>query len=214
MVVFATFAQIPVAARPMNQATASTPPLILLAVIILDDMNTIGGLKRISRLTAVLLALAGFIFPYGSFNGWLERYSRQFGESGARTSIAVEARLGRTMPDRRQASELAEAVPLLARLCRPDQRIYCAAPHNMHMCFLADRAGLPPFPNAAMAATRRDHALILTALERLKPPVAMLEPYDIDVPYILKHAQEWVYIQRHYRLVRKIGNFMILKRKS
>jgi len=213
LLLFALLAQIPAVARPFQQTAAAAPPLILLAIMILDDVGSSGGFRWISRLAAVLLVLAGFVFPYGSFSTWLERYSFQTGEPGVRPAFGVESRLGRVKLDRRQAHDIAEAVPLLTGLCRPDQRVYCASVQNMYMCFLADRAGLPPFPNAAIAVTRQDHTLVLAALEKFRPPVVLLEPYVVDVPYLQKYAREGTYIQRHYLLIRKIDRLYIFKRR-
>jgi len=212
LLVFAVVAQVPVVARPLSQTATSAPPLVLLTAMMLAGLAGSGRVNA-GRVSAGLLAAAGLVLPVGSPGNWLDKYR------GAGPQVAADLprdgadRMGRVTVSRRQATELAEALRLVDRLALPGDRVYCAAPYQTHLCFLADRPALPPFLLAHLAATPSDRDRILAALEREKPSVALLSPLSIDVPYPEEHARELDFILKRYRLERKIGDVMVYRRR-
>jgi hypothetical protein len=212
LLAFAVVAQVPVVARPLSQTATSAPPLVLLVAIMLAGLARSGRVNT-SRLIAGLLVAAGLVLPVGSLGDWLDKY-----RGGGPTIAAALPRngadqMGRVTVSPRQATEIAESVRLVDRLARPGERVYCAAPFHTYLCFLADRPALKPFLLAHLAATPSDRDLVLTALEREKPAVALLSPLSIDVPYPEEHAGELAWILKNYRLARKIDNLLIYARR-
>jgi len=212
LLAFAVIAQVPVVARPLTQTTTSAPPLVLLAAMMLAGLSATGRVNG-ARIVAGALLIMGLVLPVGSLGDWLNKYRRAEPEATAPLPRDAADRMGRVTVSGRQSAELASAVGLLARLAGPGDRIYCAAPFHTYLCFLADRPALGPFLLAHLAATPADRALILAALERERPSVALLSPLSIDVPYPEEHALELAWIVKNYRLARKIDNLLIYARR-
>jgi len=212
LLVFATIAQIPVVNRPHAQAVTSALPLILLASIATDDLWAAGGVgRRTAGALVACLAVIAWSVPLGGMHSWLDKYSGPPPDP-VYTGSGSE-RLGRIIPSIGQAAVLREVTPLLQRLCRPRERVYCAMLENSYLCFLSGRAALAPFPLANQAATPADRRQVLRSLEKARPPLAFIELKSIDVPYTEERKEEWGYIRRHYALLKKVGPILIYTRR-
>ena len=205
---------VPAVVRPMgNMAIAGTlVPMLGLAVLAIDWMWERRGPVRIG---AVLLA--GYFVVFGVIRVYIinqdisKRWALAFTKAEPKDRLVP--RLGTVMVNRPQEEGIAFLTKKIQEWCPPDKRIYMAAPGYNHILFLADRAGLPPYPTATVAASAKARKELLEALEREKPPLALITELGVDIDFEQEHAEEWAYIQKNYNLVAKAEAIRMYRRK-
>jgi len=72
---------------------------------------------------------------------------------------------------------------------------------------------MPPYPLVQLAPTARDREEILNVLKTERPRVALVTLEGIDIPYAVEHPDGWAYIQRNYRMAKKLGSLMVFIRR-
>ncbi len=197
--VYAALAMIPAIARPLGHQAMAAPAWILLAAIWLDAL--LRGRRRIAA-TAVVVGLAawGLLAPDAGARALLARWT--CAPSAGLVSAPADWRLGGIMLPPDQARLLGKAVPLIRRLCPPDGRIVLAAPSYLGLAFLAGRAGAPPFPLTLRAVPAADRRLLVSELDRLRPPLAVVTFAQLDVPLPVANPELWAYLRSTYRPLR------------
>jgi hypothetical protein len=194
--------QVPAIVRPMGHLTTAGTmiPILGLATLAVDWMWGRPGPSRWwGGIAAVSLTLFGIIRLYTFKQEFQVKYACMW--TGTDTHKRELDRLGLVRVVKQQEDGLAFVVNKMRQLCPRDKRIYLSAPGYNHLLFLADRAGMPPYPTTSLAATAAQRAAILQSFDEYKPPLAMITDGGIDLPYKEEHKEEWEYIQKHYRLI-------------
>ena len=108
--------------------------------------------------------------------------------------------------------DITRAVRLIREHCPSGRRVYLGSLWHAHLCFLAERPALGPFPYPALAVTTADRSRVVEALERDRPPVALVAERGMDAPCAVEHPEEREYIGKHYRLLERSGELEIFVR--
>lgn len=213
LVAVTLLAQLPVLTRPMAQISASMPLAGLLAAVLIDDLILNRPVARASAglmaagLLMYALTVARPVIAASMPNKYLCLPSLFKGNP------STLSRLGNLRLPPSKQRELHAMVSLVAEVCPEGQRIYLAAPFYSHLCFLSGRPGLLPYLTSSRVARTSDREAVVKTLDREKPPVALITEQGIDLPFALEHAEEWAYIQQHYRLHRQIGDLQVYVRR-
>lgn len=213
--VFVLLASVPVIARPAGQQANLVPPAAILAALLAGQGIESGGAARRAGWAGVAL-LAGLAVVQLPRTGgplaakaWLCTASLR---EPALPPSGLE-RLGRVRPDGAALAGLHRAVTAIRRWCPAGGRVYLAAPRYAHLPFLADRAALAPWPLVSLSATAADRAEIMTALERIRPAVALVTADGLDVPWAVEHAEARAAILRDYVKCETIGDLEVWTRR-
>jgi len=210
MIAFTVLVQIPALARPMNQQLgAAFPPAALLTAMALDAMRDRGLVMRRAALASFLAVIA-----FGT--AWMAKGAPLFASKAylclvntSSVSVPSLPRLGRIHLDPKQLDGLNEITGLIRSRCRPDERVYLAAPFYSHLCFIADRAAMPPYPLANLAVTSAERAVVMRELQATRPPIALITMQGIDIPFPEEHTDEWLYINKNYNLRGRYGPLLV-----
>jgi hypothetical protein len=161
---------------------------------------------------AALIAVAGLCSLSAHAREFAEKGTRCLGDLRAGSEDAVLPRLGGVLLGDAARRDLEGAVAAVRAACPPGGRVYVAAISWAHVPFLADRAGLRPYPLADMAATRGERGAILAALDRERPAVALVTEAGFDVPFADEHPEEAAYVTAHYRQMGRFGDLRVMAR--
>ncbi|MEK7476516.1 MAG: hypothetical protein AAB152_12915 [Candidatus Coatesbacteria bacterium] len=208
LAVVAVLGQVPVLVRPNVQIAMSMPPVILFAVAWYGWARP-GAL--VARTLALLLVVNSFLIGAPLWPLMVQKYALMYAPVGE--TVPELPRLGGVTASPFTSVGMRGAVKMIEDACGPGGRVYVAAPAYAHLVFLADRVGMPPYPLVQLAPSARDRDLILSVLKSARPRMALVTLEGIDVPFAMEHPDEWEYIQRNYRMARKVGSLMIFIRK-
>ncbi len=210
---FASLALVPVVIRPAGQqvnAIAATAGLLVLAI---DSARGTGsGGRRAALGGAAAIGVAGLVALSAHAGDFAAKGARCLGDLRTGASAGSLPRLGGVQLPERARRDLDGAVAAVRAGCPPGGRVYVAAISWAHVPFLADRAGLRPYPLAALTATRGERDVVLAALDRERPAVALVTEAGFDVPFAAEHPEEAAYVAAHYRLVKRFGDLRVMAR--
>jgi len=210
--VFCLLVQWPAVVRPLGQQIMSAPGWILLAVTAIDGLGGSKLRRRIINVSLVIAAVAyGWQAPFAGFRSAWTRW--RCVPSPADVRMPVDSRYGGVRLSAHSARFLEEVVPVIRKTCPPGGRILIAAPYYLGLCFLADRAGLTPFPENDLAVRPHERQIVIESLERERPRLALVEALYTDIPYPTAQPEVWAYINSHYRLERQIRDLLFYVRR-
>jgi len=210
---FTLLALVPGLARPMGQFLYAVPSCMFLVAVGLDDWRCQGGKKKKQALYfgGFLVAVAG-LHIYAVIDPLIMKYTPcEWGRAGERGDANWPERLGGVEPVAIAAEDVILATRTVASLSKKGGFIYVGAPAHAHVCFLAGRSGLPPYPSSIIAATAGQRAQIMDSLREYRPPVALLSKMGIDIPYGVEHKEEVEFIKKNYTLYLKTGTLEIYR---
>ncbi len=194
--------QLPAIARPHGQQTMSAPFAVVLGALLLDR------LRREHRRWAIAAGAAVVGWAAVAPNGNLVTAARRLTAprvTGAGVN-ALAPRLGKLALPVRHLAFAVQSAAVVREFCPEGKRVFLAAPYHLIVPFLADRAALAPYPSTELAVLPGAAAVVMAALERDPPPVALVTEMGLDVPYALEHPDQWAFIRSRYRKLRTIGD--------
>jgi len=206
---------VPALVRPLgNMAIAGTLiPMLALAALAVDWMWARGTAGRLGAVViGGFLLVCGVTRLYIIEQDILKKWALVFTKAEVKDRLVP--RFGRVVVNRAQEEGIAFLIKRIQEWCPPDKRIYMAAPGYNHILFLADRAGLPPYPTVSVAASPRARQEMVEVMEREKPPLALMTEMGVDIPFAEEHAEEWAYIQKHYTLAARAELLRMYVRKK
>ena len=210
LAVAALLDQVPMLTLPRAQIESSAPAAILLATLALD--HAWGRRLRAPFAAAGLLLVAvgfGRMAPY-----WVNMVAKMECVTVPHLyAPSTIPRLGALEIPPEQRESLVNFIGGVRALCPPGKRIFFAAVSYEYVPFLADRAALAPFPRDLDAGSAAEQDEVLAALDREKPPVAIMRDDGLFLSYAEEHPRELAYIKSHYRLEAVAGDVSVYVRK-
>jgi len=209
---FTLLAMIPGLARPMGQFLFAVPSCAFMVAVGLDSGMTLAGIKKkVAIYLACFIVVIACLDVFSIFQPLMEKYTPCGWNPDGQENMQGTERLGRVLPLSMVPEDVVLGARTIAALSKKGDLVYVGAPAHAHLCFLADRPGLPPYPSGAIAATDRQRAEVLEALKKTPPAVALLSQSGIDIPYAIEHREEVDYIKRNYTLALKTGDLEIYR---
>jgi len=213
--IYSVLILVPGLARPLIQVTGAVPASALLLSIWLDNIQVRGGKYRLYSIFLGAILLFPALFDFATIiKPTIDKYSPCGWNWKSRWDPAWPQRLGGVLPISIAQADVVLAVRTVESISKKGDYIYVGAPWHMHVCFLADRHGLPPYPTNSIVATSSQRAEVLASLAKYRPSVALMSEEGIDIPYNVEHKEEAEYIRANYSLYLKTGSLMIYKRKE
>jgi len=210
--IFTLLALMPGLTRPWGQVRTAIPPCALLVGFMLDEIGWVRNeKKRLFGYFFGALTVLAVVLHVNSDMNLVRKYSFCGWNWKGMWNFNWPNRLGGVVPMALDNEDLVLAVGKISALSRKGEYVYAGAPAHAHLCFLADRSGLPPYPSTVIAATSRQRDRVLDSLREYRPPVALLSDMGIDIPYAVEHKEEVEYIKRNYRLALKTGTLEIYR---
>lgn len=213
LLVFMIVIQPPALVRPITHLASSAPGFVALAALVLDVLVIRGGwFRRAAVAGGVLLVVYGAARQYSNLRVNVEGKFLCAKEVRARPARLVE-RLGKTSLTEDEERRLAGFVGKIRDLCPSGERVYQTTFLGGALCFLADRAAMPPYPSGFVVVTAAQRARSLEALERSRPPVALIAKEGLDGSlFEVARAEEWSYVSRNYVLRDRYSDVMLFVR--
>jgi len=209
---FTLACQLPSIARPLGVPASTLPPIVLLGILVCRSGNPVSRSSRfIDAYPVILLFLAAIFFGPNWKPAPIPRLFMRPERAVAREPRLE--RLGDVWINEKQRKYLVQAVDTIRRNTRAGEHIFISDSFHQIVAFLADRPGLPPFPEPTIAGSQFRRTLIMSELRRHPPRLAIISTAGLDVPYPFQFPEQYAFITRNYSLLKEIDYSLFYLRR-